>query len=90
MIVSAIVMAARDAAADIEDASTGESLTLERARALKALAGNLNATASQAEENDSEAVRFLCDMLGLEKLLATYEAECNQEQDNGFDPNVSY
>ena len=90
MIVSAIVMAARDAAADIEDASTGESLTPERARALKTLANNLYATAFQAEENDSKAVRFLCDMLGLEKLLATYEAECSQEQDNGFDPNVSY
>ena len=90
MIVSAIVMAARDAAADIEDASTGESLTPERARALKTFANNLYATAFQAEENDSKAVRFLCDMLGLEKLLATYEAECNQEQDNGFNPNVSY
>ena len=90
MIVSAIVMAARDAAADIEDASTGESLTPERARALKTLANNLYATAFQAEENDSKAVRFLCDMLGLEKLLATYEAEGNQKQDNGFNPNVSY
>ena len=56
MIVSAIVMAARDAAADIEDASTGESLTPERARALKTLANNLYATAFQAEENDSVRV----------------------------------
>ena len=88
--VAAIVTAARDAAADIEYASTDENLTPERASALKALSNNFYATAFQAEENDPEAVRFLCDMLGLEKLLATYEAECNQEQDNGFDPNVSY
>ena len=80
MIVSAIVMAARDAAADIESASTGESLTAERVRALKTLADNLYATALQAEDNDPEAVRFLCDMLGLEKLLALYDAECSREQ----------
>lgn len=80
MIVSAIVMAARDAAADIESASTGENLTAERVRALKTLADNLYATALQAEDNDPEAVRFLCDMLGLEKLLALYDAECSQEQ----------
>ena len=85
MIVSAIVMAARDAAADIEDASTGESLTPERARALKTLANNLYATALQAEDNDPEAVRFLCDMLGLDRLLAEYDAECSQEQDSSPD-----
>ena len=79
MIVSAIVMAARDAAADIEYASTEENLTAERARALKALADNLYAIAFQAEENDPEAVRFLCDMLGLEKLLAAFDAQCGQE-----------
>ena len=78
MIVSAIVMAARDAAADIEYASTEENLTPERARALKTLADNLYATAFQAEDNDPEAVRFLCDMLGLDKLLALYDAECSQ------------
>ena len=82
MIVSAIVMAARDAAADIESASTGENLTAERVRALKTLADNLYATALQAEDNDPEAVRFLCDMLGLDKLLALYDAECSQEQDS--------
>ena len=80
MIVSAIVMAAREAAADIEHASTDENLTAERARALKTLADNLYATAFQAEDNDPEAVRFLCDMLGLEKLLALYDAECSREQ----------
>ena len=78
MIVSAIVMAARDAAADIEYASTEENLTAERARALKTLANNLYATAFQAEDNDPEAVRFLCDMLGLDKMLALYDAECSQ------------
>ena len=78
MIVSAIVMAARDAAADIEYASTEENLTPERASALKALSDNFYATAFQAEENDPEAVRFLCDMLGLKKLLALYDAECSQ------------
>ena len=78
MIVSAIVMAARDAAADIESASTGENLTAERVRALKTLADNLYATALQAEDNDPEAVRFLCDMLGLDRLLAEYDAECSQ------------
>ena len=78
MIVSAIVMAARDAAADIEYASTEENLTAERARALKTLADNLYATAFQAEDNDPDAVRFLCDMLGLDKLLALYDAECSQ------------
>jgi hypothetical protein len=78
MIVSAIVMAARDAAADIEYASTDEDLTPERASALKALSDNFYATAFQAEENDPEAVRFLCDMLGLDKLLADYDAECRQ------------
>ena len=83
MIVSAIVMAARDAAADIEYASTEENLTPERARALKTLADNLYATAFQAEDNDSEAVRFLCDMLGLDKMLALYDAECSQQQGGG-------
>ena len=78
MIVSAIVMAARDAAADIEYASTEENLTAERASALKALSDNFYATAFQAEDNDPEAVRFLCDMLGLDKLLALYDAECSQ------------
>lgn len=80
MIVSAIVMAARDAAADIEHASTLESMTPERVRALKILADNIHATAFQAEERDPEAVRFLCDMLGLDELLAKYEAELSQEQ----------
>ena len=80
MIVSAIVMAARDAAADIEYASTDENLTPERASALKALSNNFYATAFQAEENDPEAVRFLCDMLGLEKLLAAFDAQCGTEQ----------
>jgi len=79
-IVAAIITAARDAAADIEYASTEENLTAERARALKALADNLYATAFQAEENDPEAVRFLCDMLGLEKLLAAFDAQCGPEQ----------
>ena len=82
MIVSAIVMAARDAAADIEYASTEENLTAERASALKALSDNFYATAFQAEDNDPEAVRFLCDMLGLDKLLALYDAECSQKQDS--------
>ncbi len=82
MIVSAIVMAARDAAGDIEYAATEESLTAERARALKTLADNLYAIAFQAEDNDPEAVRFLCNMLGLDKLLALYEAECSQKQDS--------
>ena len=86
MIVSAIVMAARDAAADIEYASTEENLTVQRARALKALADNLYATAFQAEDNDPEAVRFLCDMLGLDKLLAEYDAECRQEQGSSSGP----
>jgi hypothetical protein len=74
MIVSAIVMAARDAAADIDYASTDENLTPERARALQSLANNFYATAFQAEENDPEAVRFLCDMLGLDRLLSDYDA----------------
>ena len=78
MIVSAIVMAARDAAADIEYASTEENLTPERASALQALSNNFYAAAFQAEENDPEAVRFLCDMLGLDKMLALYDAECSQ------------
>ena len=82
MIVSAIVMAARDAAADIEYTSTEENLTAERASALKALSDNFYATAFQAEDNDPEAVRFLCDMLGLDKLLTLYDAECSQEQDS--------
>ena len=82
MIVSAIVMAARDAAADIEYASTEESLTPARARALKTLSDNFYAIAFQAEDNDLEAVIFLCDMLGLDKLLADYDAECRQEQDS--------
>ncbi len=73
--VAAIVMAARDAAADIDYASTDADLTPKRASALKALSNNFYATAFQAEENDPEAVRFLCDMLGLEKLLADYDAQ---------------
>ena len=77
-IVAAIVTAARDAAADIEYASTEENLTTERASALKALSDNFYATAFQAEENDPEAVRFLCDMLGLDTFLADYDAECRQ------------
>lgn len=81
-IVAAIVTAARDAAADIEYASTEENLTPERASALKALSDNFYATAFQAEENDPEAVRFVCDMLGLDKLLADYDALCGQDQDH--------
>ena len=88
MIVSAIVMAARDAAADIEYASTEENLTAERARALKTLAENLYATAFQAEDNDPEAVRFVCDMLGLDTLLADYDAQCSQEQGNSLEPEA--
>lgn len=87
-IVSAIVTAARDAAADIEYASTEENLTPERANALKALSDIFYATAFQAEDNDPEAVRFLCDMLGLEKLLADYDAQCGQEQHSSLDPKV--
>lgn len=87
-IVSAIVTAARGAAADIEHASSEESLTPERASALKTLSDNLYAVAFQAEDNDPEAVRFLCDMLGLEKLLADYDGQSGQEQDNGLDPKV--
>jgi hypothetical protein len=75
MIISAIVMAARDAAADIEHVSADADIAPDRARALKSLADNLYAIAHQAEENDPEAVRFLCDMLGLETLLAEYDAE---------------
>lgn len=75
-IVAAIVTAARDAAADIEYASTEENLTPERASALKALSDNFYATAFQAEDNDPEAVSFLCDMLGMDKLLADYDAQC--------------
>lgn len=78
-IVAAIVTAARDASADIEYALTEENLTPERASALKALSDNFYAIAFQAEENDPEAVRFVCDMLGLEKLLADYDAQCGQE-----------
>ena len=87
-IVSAIVMAARDAAADIEYASTEESLSSERASALQALSNNFYATAFQAEDNDPEAVRFLCDMLGLDTLLADYDAQCGQQQDSSLDPKV--
>ena len=56
-IVAAIVTAARDAAADIEYASTEENLTPQRASALKALSDNFYATAFQAEDNDPEGVR---------------------------------
>jgi hypothetical protein len=87
-IVSAIITAARDAAADLEYASTEENLTPERASALKALSNNFYATAFQAEDNDPEAVRFLCDMLGLDKLLADYDAQCSQEQGNSLEPVV--
>ncbi|MCZ0963101.1 hypothetical protein [Paracoccus benzoatiresistens] len=79
MIASAIVLAARDAAADIEHASTELSITPERARILKSLADNFYAVAHQAEDNDPEAVRFLCDMLGLDRMLAEYDAECSQQ-----------
>ncbi len=75
-----IVAAARDAAADIEYASTDENLTPERASALKALSDNFYATAFQAEDNDPEAVRFVCDMLGLKDLLADYDAQCGPDQ----------
>lgn len=85
-IVTAIVTAARDVAADIEYASTEENLTPERASALKALSDNFYATAFQAEENDPEAVRFVCDMLGLDKLLADYDAQCSPEQDSSLNP----
>ena len=88
IIVAAIVTAARDAAADIEYASTDENLTPERASALKALSDNFYATAFQAEENDPEAVRFVCDMLGLDKLLADYDAQCGQEQDSSLNPQI--
>lgn len=85
-IVTAIVTAARDAAADLEYASTDENLTPERANALKALSNNFYAVAFQAEENDPEAVRFLCDMLGLKDLLADYDAQCGPEQDSSLNP----
>ena len=85
-IVTAIVTAARDVAADIEYASTEENLTPERASALKALSDNFYATAFQAEENDPDAARFVCDMLGLDKLLADYDAQCGQEQDPSHNP----
>ncbi|MFC3166932.1 hypothetical protein [Paracoccus fontiphilus] len=85
-IVTAIVTAARDVAADIEYASTEENLTPERASALKALSDNFYATAFQAEENDPDAARFVCDMLGLDKLLADYDAQCGQEQDTSHNP----
>ena len=85
-IVAAIVTAARDAAADIEYASTEENLTPERASALKALSDNFYATAFQAEENDPEAVRFVCDMLGLKDLLADYDAQCGLAQDSSLNP----
>lgn len=87
-IVSAIVTAAREVAADIDYASTEENLTPERASALKALSDNFYATAFQAEENDPEAVRFVCDMLGLGKLLADYDAQCGQEQDSSLNPQI--
>ena len=87
-IVTAIVTAARDVAADIEYASTEENLTPERASALKALSDNFYAIAFQAEENDPEAVRFVCDMLGLDKLLADYDAQCGQEQDSSLNPQI--
>ena len=61
-----------------QPAETEAYLTAERASALKALSDNFYATAFQAEDNDPEAVRFLCDMLGLDKLLALYDAECSQ------------
>ena len=83
-IVAVIVTAARDAAADIEYASTEENLTPERASALKALSDNFYATAFQAEDNDPEAVRFLCDMLGMDKLLADYDAQCGLAQDSSI------
>ena len=86
MLISAIVMAARDAAADIEQTSAEPGITPERALALKSRADNLYAIAHQAEENDPEAVRLLCDMLGLDKLLAEYEAECRREQDSSPRP----
>lgn len=84
MIVSAIVMAARDAAADIEHASTRQDIAPGRARVLQSLADNLHAIAHQAEENDAEAVRFLCDMLGLDRLLAEYEAQWAQKRDGSL------
>lgn len=87
-IVSAIVTAAREVAADIEYASTEENLTPERASALKALSDNFYATAFQAEDNDPEAVRFLCDMLGLNTLLADYDAQCGQKQDSSLNPQI--
>ena len=87
-IVTAIVTAARDAAADIDYASTEENLTPGRASALKALSDNFYAIAFQAEDNDPEAVRFVCDMLGLKDLLADYDAQCGQEQDSSLNPQI--
>lgn len=87
-IVTAIVTAARDVAADIEYASTEENLTPERASALKALSDNFYATAFQAEENHPEAVRFVCDMLGLDKLLADYDTLCGLPQDSSLNPQI--
>ena len=87
-IVTAIVTAARDAAADIEYASTEENLMPGRASALKALSNNFYATAFQAEENDPEAVRFVCDMLGLKDLLADYDAQCGLSQDSSLSPQI--
>lgn len=78
MIISAIVLAARDVAAEIEDASSRSEIAPQTAHALKSLASKFYAIAHQAEENDPEAVRLLCDMLGLDRLLAEYDAECSQ------------
>lgn len=69
MVISAskIVMTARNAAEDIENASTNGSLTTERASVLKALSKSLYGTAYKAERKDREAIRFLGDIMGFEK-----------------------
>jgi len=70
-----IVTVARDAAAKIEHAATQNNHTPEKISPLKKLSEKIKVAADRAENNDLEAVRIICDMLGLERLLAVYDAE---------------